>query len=663
MGSKNTRPKVFTHATFNVLAVLDLGKRVRQKTCNCDVWQTPATGSLNWAITICFEDGVEWIFRSPRTYWGVGIEMAGSLIASEVATLNCTKDNEIGVPFILMSKAQGVALSAWSWDTHRCSKVLAPHEKSRPCLSLTQKEKIMKQLGEITSQLSRLRFDYIGSVFEEEGTYQIKSCLSPSFCLYGRDEFKEEINRGPFLREREYYESLISAFLLHVECLPLEHHILLAPVPIPDEYNSYDEYLAATDRWNDFVTVGAKIDSSKNRLDYIALGRLLQDMIPSLVEDSYLSSNHAGAKYPLYHPDLSVNNIFVDDNNCNITCIIDWAFSTTVPLSALLATPSLPHPRDKMGPSLIRAFQNGYEAHQLSFAGVPEIMMVAHRRAGWDKCRNIWLFTRLVNLDSLQDVYHFTELYTLLLAEGEVNIPILLKTVKAAEDFSRKAGSLVVHDPSSCDIEREEREYFSQVGPKRLALSRKLTLISYMNVGFIADQRLWRWLAEAGFLQNICSVILNSSVKIYKLLGGLMLLASGGDFDHHAATAIEYPKKAKLQHARLWQRINAGAQGYSLLRHVLLLCPPHILFFLPLIRPWSPQYAAIASPRAGGSSSASHASARALRDRPSPDCFISSNLNDLPNGVFHGNRSSAVARPTTTSAGAMLGEEEGYTEA
>lgn len=357
----------------------------------------------------------------------------------------------------------------------------------------------MKQLGEITSQLSRLRFNYIGSLFEEEGTYQIKSCLSSSLCLHGRDEFRE-IDRGPFMHEREYYESLISAFLLHVECLPLEHHILLAPVPIPDEYNSYDDYLAATDRWNDFVTVGAKIEGSKNRLDYIVLGRFLQDMIPLLVENFYLGPSGAGVKYPLCHPDLSVNNIFIDDD-CNITCIIDWAFSTTVPFSALLVTPGLPHPRDEMSLSLIKAFRNGFEEGQCSFGGALKTTR-AQRRAIWDKCRNIWLFTRLVNLDSLQDVCYFPELYTLVSTEEEVNVPILLQAVKAAGAFSRKARSLAADDRSSSDIEREEREYFSQVGLKRLALSRKLTLISNMNGGFIADQRLWKWLAEAVNLED-----------------------------------------------------------------------------------------------------------------------------------------------------------------
>ncbi|KAK3169308.1 hypothetical protein OEA41_008691 [Lepraria neglecta] len=358
----------------------------------------------------------------------------------------------------------------------------------------------MKQIGGITSQLSRLRFDRIGSLFEESRTYQIKSALSPAFCLYNRDEFRQEMNRGPFAHEREYYESLVSAFLLHVEYLPLEHHIFLAPVPIPDEYNRYADYLSATDRWNDFVTVGSKIDSGKNRLNYVIIGRLLQDIIPSLVEESTLTPTGVGAEYPLCHPDLSVNNIFID-NECNITCIIDWAFSTSVPFSALLVTPGLPHPRDEMAPSLTEAFRSGFEEDQHSFGDGLKIE-TGRRHAVWDNCRKIWLFTRLVNLDSLQDVCHFTELYTLVTGKEDVNLPTLLQAIQTQEEILHKARSLAAGDESSIDIKRQEIEYFSQVGLTRLALSQKLTLASDISRDFVADQRLWKWLAKAVNLEG-----------------------------------------------------------------------------------------------------------------------------------------------------------------
>ena len=58
MSGKETEAKVFAHAKFNIYALLDLGKRIRQKACNYDLSQTPASGSLEWAITISFDDGI-----------------------------------------------------------------------------------------------------------------------------------------------------------------------------------------------------------------------------------------------------------------------------------------------------------------------------------------------------------------------------------------------------------------------------------------------------------------------------------------------------------------------------------------------------------------------------------------------------------------------------
>ena len=178
-----------------------------------------------------------------------------------------------------MSKAHGSPLSTRSW---RPLSDYPPKGITTPDRHLTkgEKEKVMKQLGAIVSQLSELRLDKIGSLFEDEGYYAVKCCLSPGLFLHDRYRLPE-ISHGPFLQESDYYQSLLSAFLLHIQCLSLEHHAFFAPVPVLAEYNSYASYLSAVDRWSDFVTVGATIDSSKNRLDYFIAGQFLHNMIPS----------------------------------------------------------------------------------------------------------------------------------------------------------------------------------------------------------------------------------------------------------------------------------------------------------------------------------------------------------------------------------------------
>ncbi|KAL4971260.1 hypothetical protein BDW66DRAFT_155831 [Aspergillus desertorum] len=100
------------------------------------------------------------------------MEMGTKLLASEVATLRYvnlhsdipvpkvydhsdTFDNEIGIPFILMSEAPGRPLSNfWRPPT-------SPH----PGLITHNKAKILSHLGAITWKLSQLRF---GSPFRNK---------------------------------------------------------------------------------------------------------------------------------------------------------------------------------------------------------------------------------------------------------------------------------------------------------------------------------------------------------------------------------------------------------------------------------------------------------------------------------------------------------------
>lgn len=133
---------------------------------------TRTSGSMNWAITLAFDDGTEWIFRSPlpRAYPG---DTAAVIIASEVATIQCIaerttvpvpailafsphSDNDIGVPYILQSKATGTCLLDYS----------IREATGLSGLTDDQRAKIMQQLGGFTQQLSRVRFPQIGSLVQ-----------------------------------------------------------------------------------------------------------------------------------------------------------------------------------------------------------------------------------------------------------------------------------------------------------------------------------------------------------------------------------------------------------------------------------------------------------------------------------------------------------------
>lgn len=98
------------------------------------------------------------------------------------------------------------------------------------------------------------------------------------------------------------------------------HHVLRAPVPVPQEYPNHATYYAATDRWNDFASFGGMIDSSTNRLQYCLASHFLRDaIIPRMARPV----GQPASGFPLYHHDISLQNLFVDDD-LNITCVIDW---------------------------------------------------------------------------------------------------------------------------------------------------------------------------------------------------------------------------------------------------------------------------------------------------------------------------------------------------
>lgn len=71
--------------------------------CTIDPKQVPAGGSFNWAVFLAFEDGQDWILRSPynKSKSATLPAFAGSLIRSEVATLKYLKRfTDIPVPTV-----------------------------------------------------------------------------------------------------------------------------------------------------------------------------------------------------------------------------------------------------------------------------------------------------------------------------------------------------------------------------------------------------------------------------------------------------------------------------------------------------------------------------------------------------------------------------------
>lgn len=83
---------IFLYGMWDPGAVCILASSLRNgMPCTCDPRQVPAGGSYNWAVFLVFEDGQEWVFRSPKKSRTIAPALAGSLISSEVATLKLLK--------------------------------------------------------------------------------------------------------------------------------------------------------------------------------------------------------------------------------------------------------------------------------------------------------------------------------------------------------------------------------------------------------------------------------------------------------------------------------------------------------------------------------------------------------------------------------------------
>ncbi|KAI9149378.1 hypothetical protein HJFPF1_11430 [Paramyrothecium foliicola] len=470
------KDNIYYFAHFNLDALLALSETCRGRPCSCDVSQTPKSGCLNWVIFITFDDGVEWVFRSPRDdlidfYKD---ETSSKILLSEVSTLLYLKantsvpvpdvysfsgsgDNEVGVPYILQSKATGRSLGSYDWSqtTHEVPGV---HRLPRLPISDKDREKVMVQLGAIMSELSRHRFDKIGSL----------------------------------MNEVDYLNASISAFTSHVRELPLTPHVFIAPVPDKLDYKTFDSYRTAGKLWNDFVTLGQKIDHSKNMLSYCIAGQILREMIP------HLSSGSRNG-FTLSHPDLHLGNLYVDDD-FNITCVIDWSSTTTGPVTELLTPPSLGSSNTPPSGFLAAAFRTGFSQEAAKISS-----NVSYSNL-WEASKRLWYFSRLIRLLSKNDFETFRRLYELVykINAGEEASPkeILWLFHERANRGENKVllVELQQDDMEIEEVQERERGYFI---PNRtentadIAVARKLTLMSEMNPGFLADHILWQWVDEA----------------------------------------------------------------------------------------------------------------------------------------------------------------------
>ena len=395
-----------------------------------------------------------------------------------------------------MTKAPGLPLELkWKTSEETISEADVLEE---------QKAKVVFQLGIVTEQLSRLSFSEAGSLFEDDEEYSIRTCLSRGLILNERYTL-EDIPRGPFQYPGDYYKAQIRAFTQHVKYLPLGHHCFFAPIPAANEYDDNIQFQDASLWWSDFVTVQSKIDSSDNRADYVVAGEILSEMITNWTNDGVRDT--CEPRFALHHADLNVNNIYVDED-FKITCIIDWAFCSAVPLSMLLMAPGLPQSRHEIDASLFAAFERGFSS---SLQEGPQFQGIATESVLCRMLRDsrpLWMLSRILSFDTTADYQIFRALWDLT-KSCDQDVANIFHSKQSSAQYISLHRELKEEDQTKERVAKLESAYFRD--DWRLAVSRKLSLVSQWSLRycepqasgirrnssvFVADKKLWIWINE-----------------------------------------------------------------------------------------------------------------------------------------------------------------------
>jgi hypothetical protein len=241
---------------------------------------------------------------------------------------------------------------------------------------------------------------------------------------------------------------------------------------------------------------GKKIDSADNRLDYMIAADALRDIVPKLEFPTVIPT------FPLFHPDLSVNNIFVD-NDYNITCVIDWTFASSVPESMLLAHPGLPQHRNELDPELFAPFHSGFIA-TMPAASI-ENTLIHRYLESFERSQDVWGLTRLLDMDLAQDYIVFAKLWQSAYG-SEKNLQRYFLQRRRSSHYTWLYRRVQKQDLPQSKIQKEENDYFRDK-VFRHTIARKLTLVSEFkaryadnseprlrNNMFVTSPKLWRWI-------------------------------------------------------------------------------------------------------------------------------------------------------------------------
>ena len=313
-----------------------------------------ARGAFNLAYNVTAENIAtgfhhEYIFRVSLPVWPYYkvesdvattefVRHATSIPVPTIYAFDSDPNNDLGFEWMLMEKVQGMPLNN-AWDT----------------MEFDTKQNLTRKIASWMAELSRLKFNEIGSIFMRHRQSQTEFYVGP--CIHERlfdgDRLLHEIDRGPFQSVQALYDAVLDLTERHYnDPRHKARHALKDPMskdPDRHEEPSSPNVSRHTHqlRPDSEEAILARADAEDHENEEEC--RLPEHMLSQLPEElrSYRTMlpkfcASLSASEPLtttlMHPDLLETNIFVSNDGVPVA-LIDWERARLEPIALINVIP------------------------------------------------------------------------------------------------------------------------------------------------------------------------------------------------------------------------------------------------------------------------------------------------------------------------------------
>ena len=278
-------------------------------------------------------------------------------------------NNELGFEWMLVEKVKGISL--WdTWDT----------------MGYSTKKVIAKTVANWVNQISRHKFDKIGSLYCRQRAGQLEFYMGPTLHnrLYEGDRLLYDIPRGPFESIQSYFDAVLESTERHLnDPKHSARHKLEAAMHDGASQDSDDESSDGSEqgegRSEEDILLQADERDRRNERRYGVTMRDLDILPEELRTYRDLLPKICPLLYPpepmttmLMHPDLSTPNIFVNESGAP-AAVIDWERARIEPTALLNPVPH---------------FLTDGSVHEPDYFYIPAGFQVSTGRKG----KNLWLY-------------------------------------------------------------------------------------------------------------------------------------------------------------------------------------------------------------------------------------------------------------------------------